>query len=216
MSLPYQLLGVGELCPGRPFAHPAESARDLAYLRDIARSLRQYLSRPNRPAAYHRPEIARLTDSAGRRLRLVVCDEAALRQAGPLTVVGFFGQRQLKAEAAPIDRVDAELLEEFLQHPYVLAYCSQELSAGGDWGNLVLLGGAEAGAQWIASARHRYAAEELAPRYFASVRIHNAALPQGFLTQGDLVLLRTKYYDYQGEPWRGLREQAQPQPYAFG
>lgn len=217
MSQPYQSLGAGDDCPERAFTHPRHSLADLEHLREIAGWLRRYLAQPGRPPARvagNWPEVARLTDAAGRRLRLVVCDETPLRQAGEVGVVGFFGQRRTDAPAGLLDRMDEELLEEFLQHPYILAYCSRELPDG-EWGNLVLLGAPEAGQQWRGSERHRRAAEELAPNYYASVRIHNAQLSGG-LEAGELILLRTKYYDYLGAgPWRGVREQTPPRRFAL-
>lgn len=214
MSLAYQPLGAADDCPERPFTHPNHTSADLGHLRTIAASLRRYLAGP-RPGPGRRPEVAHQTDAAGRPLRLVVCDEAALGSASALGVVGFFGQKRADAVAGRLDRVDEELLEEFLQHPYILAYCSQEL-ADGNWGNLVVLGALEAGQQWRGSERHRYAAEELSPHYYASVRIHNAHLPDGFDAGRELVLLRTKYYDYAAAGhWRGVREQTPPLRLAF-
>jgi hypothetical protein len=214
MSLSYQPLGVMEDCLERPFTHPRQSLADLEYLRQIAGGLRRYLDLPGRPAG-QRPEVARLAEADGRRLRVVVCGEAALRGVGELGVVGFFGQRRTDAPAGLLDRLDEELLEEFLQHPYILAYCSRELPDG-NWGNLVLMGAAEAGQHWRGSERHRRAAEDLAPHYYATVRIHNAQLLGGLLAGGDLVLLRTKYYDYSGtSQWRGVREQTPPRRFPF-
>ncbi|MDW8326088.1 MAG: hypothetical protein RMK99_05945 [Anaerolineales bacterium] len=199
----------------RPFTHPEHTLADIAYLRQIAHYLRITLNAAGPQAAVWRQRIIRTTVSEGRVLRMVICNGGELLRPAPMPVVGFFGQRRADAEYGPIGRVDEELLEEFLQHPHIIAYCSLELPSG-DWGNLVVMSSPEAPLHWSASARHRYAAEELAPRYYASVRIHNAELPTGLMNGGELLLARTKYYDYRAPGhWRGRRELTPPQRFAF-
>lgn len=202
----YEALSVPAVSPGRPFTHPDRTLEDLAVLSALARQLDQHLA-GGPPSA-----ITRLTAPDGRALRLVVRAGAAARTGTALAAVGFFGQRRPDADPAPLDSVDDVLVQEFLQQPLMLAYCSQELPTG-QWGNLVLMAGEAASQAWRESERHRHAAADLAPGYYASVRIHNLALPDGLAAGRRLVLLRTKYYDYAGETWRGLREQQPPLEY---
>lgn len=211
----YTEIAAAQILTDRPFTHPEHTLDDLAHLRRIANHLRAALNAAGAQAAAWRHHLIRTTDPEGRALRMVICNGEELLRPAPMPVVGFFGQRRADAEYGPIGRVDEELLEEFLQHPHIIAYCSLELPSG-DWGNLVVMSSPEAPLHWIASERHRYAAEELAPRYYTSVRIHNAELPTGLMSRGDLVLARTKYYDYcTPDHWRGLRELTPPQRFAF-
>jgi hypothetical protein len=199
----------------RPFTHPEHTAADLAYLRQIATCLRAALSGAGSKAAQWRYHLIRTATPEGRVLRMMIGSGAELLQPALMPVVGFFGQRRADAEYGPIGQVDEELLEEFLQHPHIIAYCSLELPST-NWGNLVVMSNPQATVQWNGSDRHRYAAQELAPRYYASVRIHNGELPTGLMSGGELVLARTKYYDYQTtEHWRGCRELTPPRRFAF-
>lgn len=215
MTDSYTPLAEAETAPDFPFTDPAHSLTDLAHLRHIAGRLRTALRAAGAEAAGLRHHRLRTAEPDGRALRLVLCNGAELLRPAPMPVVGFFGQRRADAEYGPIGRVDEELLEEFLQHPHIIAYCSLELPCT-NWGNLVVMSSPQAPQQWNGSERHRYAAQELAPRYYASVRIHNAELPEGLLSGGDLVLRRTKYYDYQtAARWRGWRELTPPRRFAF-
>ncbi len=204
MTLPELTLACQEICPDRPFTHPDHTLEDIAVLRGIARQVRACLLQTSTPA-----RLLRGAGLEGRPQRLVLCAPAALRAARGLTVVGFFGQRRPAADPRPMDQVDEALVEEFAQHPHILAYCSQELPTG-QWGNLVLLANPEAGQAWRGSERHRRAVETLAPVYYSAVRLHNAELPNGLLAGAELLLHRTKYYDYQAGPWRAVRECAPP------
>lgn len=206
MSESYTALAADTLDPARPFTDPGHAAADLGHLREVARCLRAALSvwesAPPTPLT-----IVRHREPDGRACRVVIARGAALLQAERCAVVGFFGRRRPDADsaAALLDQTDQALLEEFLPHPQILAYCSQERSTEG-WGNLVLMSDESAKTQWAASERHWQAATVLAPRYYAWVRIHNGALDGRVRAGGVLRLLRTKYFDYSaGGLWRGLR-----------
>lgn len=215
MSDRYAPLAETETCPDRPFTAPEHSRADVEHLRHIAVRLRETLRRAGAEAAGLRHHMLRMTEPDGRVLRLVIGNGAELLRPAPMPVIGFFGQRRSGAEYSPIGRVDEELLEEFLQHPHIIAYCSLELPST-NWGNLVVMSNPDASQHWSASERHRYAAKELAPRYYAAVRIHNAELPAGLMGGDDLSLNRTKYYDYQtSDHWRGWRELTPPRRFAF-
>jgi hypothetical protein len=88
----------------------------------------------------------------------------------------------------------------------VLSYSSLELD-GGDWGNLILLDGDAARQRWRDGERHAYAARELAPRHYTSVRLHQGILTGGVDAGRDPILRRTRYYDYQAAvTWCAERE----------
>jgi len=199
-------LGPSEIVPDRPFTHPERSAEDLARLRHIAQRLRLVLSQPRTWPNDPSPLILNLQEADGRAHRIVIARRAELLTVRTLTVVGFFGQKRPEADVAPLSAVDDELIREFPQHPYVLSYCSLLLEDG-NWGNSVLLNAPEAREHWRTSPRHQYAARELAPSYYATLRLHNAVLSGGLLAGNDWKLLRTKYYDFQGAtPWHAIRE----------
>jgi hypothetical protein len=133
-------------------------------------------------------------------------ERAPLLTDAELTFVGFFGQRRFEANPALLQDVDTELIQEFLNHPYVLSYCSLEL-ADNNWANIVILRNADGIQHWRASRKHAYAARELAPQYYTGIRLHNGILPNG-LASPYLVLLHTKYYDFQGPGlWQAVREE---------
>lgn len=199
-------LGPLEVLRSRPFTHPDRNAEDLAALRCMRERLCHLLHRPEQLPDAPRPLILYLQETDGRSHRVVLSDPEALLAAGSFTVVGFFGQRRSGADLSQLDAVDLELVAEFPQHPTILSYSSLELP-NGDWGNLVLLSAPEGIDHWRTSVRHIYAARRLAPQCYEVVRLHNGTLPGRLMSEQDLVLLRTKYYDYRGPtPWYAMRE----------
>jgi hypothetical protein len=87
----------------------------------------------------------------------------------------------------------------------VLSYSSFELDDG-NYVNLVLLDGPAAKEHWRTSSRHAYAARDLAPEFYACIRLQNAHLPHGLARPEDLSIVATKYYDYQqDQPWHAVR-----------
>lgn len=213
MANSYFSLAPTQTLAERPFTDAAHAAEDVSWLRGIVNCLRHVLA--EMPAEAAVPYVFRHNEPDGRKCRVVVCKADELKRNQDLAVVGFFGQKR-PAPAALVDeimRLDEEFLEEFLQHPLIVAYCTQQLPDG-NYGNLVLMSHLDAKRQWEGSERHRYAAFELAPHYYATVRIHNFDLPGG-VPGTQLMLQRTKYYDYGAEIWRGVREQTPPVAFAF-
>lgn len=189
----------------RPFTHPDRSWDDLTQLQVLTEKLREALSRigvTSRPTTvFMEWQGADQPDC-----RIVIAQAEQLRTQTDLSIVGFFGQKRAEADPAPLDAVDEALIGEFAQHPGVLSYCSQQL-ADGNWGNLVVLGFPEAREHWRTSERHAYAVRELAPGYYRTIRLHNAFLPGGLFGGRQLILQRTKYYDFQDQPpWHAIRE----------
>jgi hypothetical protein len=135
---------------------------------------------------------------------MVILSRQLLLNAYQLTVVGFFGEKRGEANLALLQDVDTELVQEFLDHVSVLSYSSLELSDG-NWANMVLLLGAEGIQHWRASQKHAYAARELAPQLYHTIRLHNGVLPGGLSSQ--LLLRSTKYYEFHGQGlWQAMRE----------
>lgn len=195
-----------EIVPDRPFTNPDHNAEDLATLQFMAGKLRDFLSQLETVPAQPCPFVVYLQEADGRQQRIAISNFEALLTGQDLTVVGFCGQKWPEADRTPLDAVDEELIAEFLEHPYLLSYSSLQLKCG-NWCNLVLFSQLQGLGHWARSLKHAYAASELAPNYYQSIRLHNGVLPGGVMSGNELTLLRTKYYDYQGETiWWAVRE----------
>jgi hypothetical protein len=199
-------LAYDELVADRPFTDPAQNAEDLELLRAILAAVRTVLRQPlDWPEEPH-PLVLRRVGEADRLVRLVLCRQAALKAQKDLFLVGFFGQKRPQKDRALINAVDEDLIHEFSLHPGILSYSSLELSDG-NYANLVLIRPESARDHWRTSAKHIYAARDLAPEYYACVRLHNGLLPGGLWSGSEPRLVRTKYYDFSGtEPWLAVRE----------
>jgi hypothetical protein len=201
-------LGPLDAVAGRPFTAAEHSHTDLAILEHMRAQLRQTLAASESnidQAAESEVRVQYLHDEDEHMHRMIIRDRTALAADAELTVVGFFGEQRGKANPALLQDIDTELIQEFLQQRYVLSYSSLEL-ADGNWGNLVILQHTDDIEHWRASQRHAYAASELAPLYYARIRLHNGVLADG-LASAHLMLRSTKYYDFEsGGLWRAIRE----------
>ncbi|MBE7549515.1 MAG: hypothetical protein HS126_00365 [Anaerolineales bacterium] len=202
----YTRLDWSDLVPDRPFTNPDHNAEDLAHLRYMVEKLRHLLHQSSPIPVQPRPYVLYLEEAGGRRHRLALARPEELLTCAELVVVGFCGHKWPEADRAPLDAVDAELLTEFMQHPHLLSYSSLEVG-GGNWRNLVLFSQAQGIGHWAISARHADAVRDLAPRYYQNIRLHNGVLPGGLMSGQELLLTRTKYFDYQDQPfWWAVRE----------
>jgi hypothetical protein len=201
-------LGQFERVLDRRFANPEHSYADVLILEYMRARLRETLGEaamalgdpPKRELS-----ILSIKEDGERLHRMVVLSRQQLLDAAALTVVGFFGHKRASADPTILADVDTDLLLEFLHHNYVLSYSSLELPDG-NWANLVLLLDASGIEHWRVSQRHAYAARELAPLFYKTIRLHNGTLPGG-LAAPQLVLLSTKYYDYSDDNWwHAIRE----------
>lgn len=164
--------------------------------------LRRILNGGAARPAQARPLTMEVGDQA-RPHRVIICDDDALRTESAPTLVGFFAQKRFGLDHARLTEVDDQLVAEFPRHPGILSYSSIALSDG-DWGNLVILRSSSDGQRWREGDRHAWAARDLAPAHYRSVRLHNGWLPGGLLSEADPVLLRTRYWDYEAG-WRAER-----------
>jgi len=200
------VLGPTELVQDRLFTNPERNLDDQASLIVMLGRLRQVLSRPEALPDGPRPAVLNLMEPDGRTHRIAISGSEELLAGEQFTIVGFFGEKWPAADLSVLEGVDLELIHHFPLHPGVLSYSTLELQ-NGDSGNLVVLSRPDIIEDWRTNIKHSYAAEYLAPKYYAHIRLHNYFLPGGLMAGLDPILLRTKYYDYGGGGvWLALRE----------
>jgi hypothetical protein len=194
-------LGASEVPVGRGFAHPVRTLDDLVSIREMAATLRRILDERSILSCP-------LTLEAGDEThphRVIVCDAAALREASMPSFVGFFAIKRPRLDHAQLTQVDDQLVTELPKHAGILSYSSIAL-ADGNWGNLIILRSSADGERWREGERHAWAARELAPAHYSSVRLHNGRFAGRLLSDREPVLLRTRYWDYEVSPaWRAER-----------
>lgn len=196
-------LTASETVDGRLFTNLAHSIEDFAAIRIMAAALRALLTGPlpggRRPLIVHTPMVER-------KHRVAISNERPLRVRRDLSFVGFFGMKRAGLDDAPLTAADDEMTLELPAFPGILSYSSLEL-ADGNWANLIMTDPPEAKDHWRTSEKHASAARDLAPTYYANVRLHNGVFPGGLMSGRDPILIRTKYYDFRDrEPWRAERE----------
>ncbi len=207
---------LGALSRLSPFEHLADHpCTDLALL-DSDRALLGYMLQDVRALTRRvcsgeldfQPYETLHWDVHGLARRMVICDPAGLRRPDEWCVVGFFGERRPDADQAIVDDIEGDLLEEFRSHPGILSYSSMEL-VDNYWANLVIHQEPADTEKWRTSRVHVRAAEQVSPRHYLSVRIHNGRLPGGVIGNDSIVIERTKFWDYSSEPaWQGERAYA--------
>jgi hypothetical protein len=177
-----------------PFTDPANTEHDAAVMRDMLGRMRAFArgwleSPPPGPGA-----LVREADAAGNRTWIRVPDRDALLAAGELTTVGFFGQARADVDHDPIHRLEEAIVDTLELVPGVLSYFDLAL-AHGVYGNLILCDSPDAAVRWHEHDIHAEAVE-LAPRHYHSARIHNGVVHSPLLGDADLVVLRTRFYDF--------------------
>jgi len=200
-----------ETVSGRPFTNPEASRYDLTILQYMVETLCRIMMRPEAIPDRPRPYILFLEEIGGRLHRIALSKPEPLLQPDDLTVVGFCGKKRAGVDRAPVDAVDDDLIQEMPQHLHLLSYSTLQLESGNTV-NLVLFDQPAGLAHWAASETHALAVS-MSPGYYTVIRLHNAWLPGGLRSDNKLILLRTKYYDFQDRtPWRAVRE-FQPSAY---
>lgn len=199
-------LSVEEWNRQRPFTHPRHISEDEKTLRYMAGQVCVLLDYPYLPAEPPHTVLFNRPDHSPWFHRIVLADPGPLRRLRPLTIVGFFGQKQPGADAEIAHEFDRTLVAEIPQYPGLLSYSSMALN-NGNYANLVIFTNDAARDRWSTSQAHAQAVQELAPHYYRTVTIVNGCLPEGIYHHHDLTLVRVKYYDYQCRPrWQAVRE----------
>lgn len=206
MSESVRRLAYDQIVPSRSFADPAWSERDRSILQGMTADLRRMLREQEPSDLAGGLDIFHVAAEDGIVQRVVVVDRSGLMETQPLTVVGFFGLRREGADIQVTQQIDAALLEQFTAEPDLLSYSSRQLPDS-QWCNLVLFRSPEGIEHWSANPLHRKAAQDISPRYYDSIRLHNGWLPGGLWGGEPIRLARTKYYDFRGQQfWQAVRE----------
>ena len=198
-------LANSDVVTGRPFTNPAGSQFDLTVLQymleKLCRVLRKTPANPKGP----RPLVLFFDELGGRLHRIALARPEVLMNSNDLAVVGFCGQKRRGIDRGPLDVVDDDLIAELPAHSHILSYSTLELECGNSC-NLVLFSEPHGISHWSRSEKHAVAVS-MSSEYYTVIRLHNALLPGGLMSNNKLILIRTKYIDYQEQtPWRAVRE----------
>lgn len=167
---------------------PTILSRMLDRLRDIVRHTE------NLPGDLG-PVSLSFRDAARRGHRLVLLRPERLRRKADLALVGFFGHRREDVSDAPLYGIDSELIDELRDHPGIVSYSSLDLSEKSS-ANLVLATGRDVLDAWQRSAKHHKVSHDLAPRHYATVRIHIGSVPGGILSGRGAEIASTRQLDF--------------------
>lgn len=192
---------VGHPCASVDHYHP-----DLALLNYLLQDLRSLARRAAKGEIELGPFHALTWEVHGLRRRTVVCDPIRLVDVSDVLMVGFLGNRRQTPAAAELDETELDVIGEFRSYPGIVSYSSIELVEY-QWANLVIHAQPDDRESWRHSQIHIQAAEDLAPRVYHDVRIHNGRVPAGVRGSETVVIDTTKYWDYDSEqPWHATRD----------
>ena len=169
---------------------------DLIVLRYMARSVHLILLKE--AAATTMPALSYSEERRRRMHRIAVYDPQGLQEQRNLAFVGFVSRKHQPLPASIVEdihEVDRKLVAELIGTPGLLTYSSLELRTG-NWYNLVLFNNPITKRHVKDSETHKYAAYQLAPRYYEWIRLHSGIMPGG-IARCDLVLQKTKRYTFQ-------------------
>ena len=198
-------LGPREELVGRQFTSITNYRSDIALLNYLLHDLRVLIRRAQKGEIELTPQQVITWEVHGLQRRTVTCDPAALRLRNDVQVVGFFGDRRIDADQHSIDTSEFDLIDEFVYYPGIMSYSSVEL-VDHYWANLVVHHRPEDREEWRGSAIHVRAVDEVAPRAYHSVRIHNGHIRGGVCGSATVVIEMTKYWDYDESPvWHATR-----------
>ncbi len=150
------------------------------------------------PSTMMAPLFSSLQDCQQRTQRIAIYQPQELRVPQCLSFVGFVSGKQATASSFvcnEIERIDELMVAELVTVPGMFSYSSLEVRPG-SWYNLVVFSTAETKTHLKKRQIHSYAAYQLAPHYYAWIRLHNGIMPTG-LAQQELLVQSTKYYTFQ-------------------
>ncbi len=180
---------------------------DLVVLKYLAQQLYITLQQPDSSAITTEPLRYSLEDCQQRKHRIVLYQPQELLSPHRLSFVGFVSGTQPALNPSitqEIERIDEHMIAELVNISGIFSYSSLEVRSG-RWYNLVVFHDAETKAHLKKCPTHTHAAYQLAPQYYAWIRLHNGIMPDGLAHQ-ELLLQSTKYYTF---------SQGQQQPHMY-
>jgi hypothetical protein len=190
-------LAPGEAVPGRAFADPANTERDLAAIAAMRGALR---------VRARAETLAGRWNDSGDEHWLVAPDPALLASERPVVAVGFFGHSRAEVDHGPILRMEHELLERAADFPGLIAYHDVLFAANAQFGNLVVFAAGDDMSHVRADPLHVDAMAR-AHVHYQSVRLHRLRLPDGALGDTPAELVSTLLLDFdETPPWRAIRQ----------
>ncbi|TMJ98371.1 MAG: hypothetical protein E6G67_00345 [Actinobacteria bacterium] len=199
-------LGPDERVEDRPFTDPEHTVREAGVMQVMLGRERDRAKAWATEDPSGTGHVAREHDEQGFRHLFVVTDTRALLETTDLTAVGFFGR--------PRDDVGHEILFDLEQTLVdrmgtygaagLLSYYDVELVKGA-YGNLILFSTPDVPPEWHGDEIHRRAVE-VSPQHYHEVRLHKGSIRGRLLDGGDIVIERTKYFDFAGGSlWQAVR-----------
>ncbi|MDJ0756345.1 MAG: hypothetical protein QNJ45_22630 [Ardenticatenaceae bacterium] len=190
------------IVPDRIFTHPQHTIYDRRVLKYMLSQICLQLANKHiKPRTSIQKE-----EADGRTHRMLLVRPETLKEAKFISLVGFFGQRQVGTANEGLQSRDALLVELMVDQDGLLSYTTLELTCG-NFANCVLFTSEEAKNRWGANPLHQEIAHDLSPRFYDSVRIYNGSIEGGITDPAGLSLARVKYFDYRSRPvWRAQRE----------
>jgi hypothetical protein len=199
-------LGPTESVSGRQFTDPVHTARDADKMRAMLcreRELVGALDRGSRSGPY----VDERQENGCRRW-LVIPDVEALAGAQDVTAVGFFGQAREDVDHRLVFELEREVAAAFPAYANVglLSYYDVEVREGGyGYANLILFWTPDVPREWYTNVAHERAVE-ISPHHYHSIRLHKGLIRGPLFPDGDIVIERTKYFDFDGDrTWQALR-----------
>jgi hypothetical protein len=204
------IVGPDDVLAGKPFTDSEHTVREADVMRVMLERERNW-ARGWADENGARGHVAREPDEEGRRHLLVVPDVGALRDAGDVTAVGFFGRPREEVDHAILFDLEDELVSRMGAYAELglLSYYDVELVKGA-YGNLILFSTPDVPDEWRADTVHRRAVK-ISPGHYYEVRLHKGSIAGSVLGEGTIAIERTKYFDFKGdEVWYGLRRFREP------
>jgi hypothetical protein len=198
-------LGPKDVVSGRPFTAVEMTGRDLGILHGILADVRSIVVEVEEGSRHLEPFQKLAWRVGGLTHRVLICDVERLRSHDGPCVVGFFGERRTDKDGWHLEEANTAIVAEFYKYPGILAYASVELPEG-LWANMVLHDDPVDVQFWRTSEMHARAVDTLSPEHYFNVRIHNGTLTSGLFSRPQIVIRKTKYFDYTGPTaWRAER-----------
>jgi hypothetical protein len=191
-----------EVLDGKPFTDPENTEREVGVMGQMLEHERER-ARSWREGGEH---IVREHDEEGHRHLIVVPDTQSLLEAENVTAVGFFARPREEVDHTILFDLEDELIERMPHYgdAGLLSYYDVELVKGA-YGNLILFSTPDVPPEWYGDQVHRRATE-VSPHHYHEVRLHKGHIAGPLMGSGEIVVERTKYFDFKiAPPWLGLR-----------